>query len=142
MKKEVARGEEPGSDVHSHQVIDTKRARFAFALGDYSTAANLMEEVVEVERERAKPRKALVSSLIRALQFAGISYCTLGRHDDGMRAAAEVRELKRSLDPSSGLARMIQIEEKRMTSRALWKSVQDAKEKLKCDHQESTFVWL
>ncbi len=89
MKQEAAAGDEVGTHTHSYQVIDTKRARFLFALGDHTTAASLIEEVVEVERERAKPRKALVSSLIKALQFAGIAYCTIGRHDDGMHAAAE-----------------------------------------------------
>lgn len=45
-----------------------------FAKGEYAIAASLVEDVVDIERERSKARKPLVSSLIKALQFSGIVY--------------------------------------------------------------------
>lgn len=111
-----------------------------FAKGEYAIAASLVEDVVDIERERSKARKPLVSSLIKALQFSGIVYCILGRHEDGIRAASrEVLQLKESLAiSSSGLARLVEVEEVLMTSRGLWDSVRSAWDKLKCHHQELT----
>lgn len=137
VKEEVARGDVVGSDVHNYQVVATKRARLLIAKGEYSEAVGLLEEVIEEERESAKAQKSVIPSLINALQVAGIVYCTLGRHDDGMYSATEVMGLKQSLAPSSGLARLVEVRERSVTSRGLWRAVRGAKEKLKCHHQDS-----
>ncbi len=137
-KQELASAEEVGSDVHSCHVISIKRARIMFAKGEYAAAASLVEDVVDIERERAKVRKSLVSSWTKILQYSGIVYCKVGRHEDGSRAAAEVLQLKKSLATSPGLARLVEVEEMLMTSRELWNSVRTEQDKLKCHHQEST----
>ena len=136
LKEEEARGKGVGADVQSHQAVATRRARLLFALGEYAEVVSLIEDVLEVERERVKTQKSLLSSLNRALQFARVAYCTLGRHDEGIRAATEIVKLKEKLKLSPTLARLVEIDEKCMMSRGLWRFVQEARNNLHCDHQK------
>ncbi|KAF8958056.1 hypothetical protein BDZ97DRAFT_1924070 [Flammula alnicola] len=107
------------------------------ANGDVAAAADILAEVKTFLEKQLKSRTGIYTDLAVVLHSAGVLYCALGRHEEGMAAAYELSILQARLAtvfPS--LARQVKLVMDHNMKRGSTQALLQIKHKLECRHQD------